>query len=259
MPELPEVETIVKALKSKLEGKILKTLEILDKKIIKDKFSPQEFKNQKLILLQRKGKYIIFHFRNKKIIFYLGMTGKMILNSSPDKYTRIILKFNDDQALLQDKRKFSSIYFEEKVINKLGIEPLSKEFTFNYLKEKLNKSKQNIKCLLMDQKKIAGLGNIYAQEILFLSKINPFKKCDELPDKEIKYLYKNIQKILNKAIKLKGTTISDYRNAEDQEGKYQRELKVYGRENEPCFICNSKIKRVKQGGRSTYFCNTCQK
>ena len=142
---------------------------------------------------------------------------------------------------------------------KLGPEPLSRGFTLEKFQEILEKARGGIKKALMDQEKIAGIGNIYADEILFEAKISPLREAMEIKPAEIKILYQAIKKILTKAIKAKGTSVSDYRRPSGKEGNFQKFLQVYRRAGKPCFRCGEKIQRLKLSGRSAHFCPHCQK
>ena len=149
--------------------------------------------------------------------------------------------------------------YNNKPLNELGLEPWDKELNTNYLKEKYKNKKLPIKTILLDQGIITGIGNIYADEILFLSNVNPLKKCCELSDKELEQIIKNTQEILNKAIIDGGTTIRTYESSEGVHGNFQDNLLVHNRENEKCSICGSNIIKIKVNGRGTYYCPKCQK
>ena len=166
---------------------------------------------------------------------------------------------------LSDLRKFAKVelwntkeLLSSEQMKKLGVEPLSKEFTFEKLRKLLEGKKRKIKQVLMDQEVIAGIGNIYSDEILFEAKINPFKTSSDLNIAELKRLYSAIIKILKKAIKLQGESISDWRMPDGRKGSFDRYRKVYRREGQPCFNCGTLILRKKIGTRSTYFCPKCQ-
>ena len=243
MPELPEVETIRRQLASKIIGK--------------------KIGNRKIVGLRRRAKILIIDFSNgSSLIFHLKLTGQLIFNEKPSKYTRKVFNFDDGTWLVfNDLRKFGwyKIVKETKTIEeKFGPEALEvkfKEFEI-LLKKRLN---SKIKTLLMDQKFIAGIGNIYSDEILFASKVHPLRQIKTLQDKEIKSIHQNIKKILIKAIKYRGTTKQDYRDAFGQKGDNSDYLKIYQRKGESCIRCRAEIKRIKIGGRSAHFCPVCQK
>ena len=149
--------------------------------------------------------------------------------------------------------------YEKEPLNELGLEPWDKNLTSDYLKEKYKSKHKEIKAILLDQSIIVGIGNIYADEILFLSRINPYKKASELNEQELNAIIENTKKVLEEAIKKGGTTIRTYTSSEGVHGLFQQELNVHQREDEPCKVCQTKIVKVKIGGRGTYYCPNCQK
>jgi len=267
MPELPEVETIVRYLKDKILGeKVLKIINLFPEKVL---IKNKNLEGEKILDIYRRGKTIVISFsNNKKIFIHLKMTGQLILiskkeksdlKSEIDKHTRAIFELENYFLIFKDVRKFGWIKEDESFIQKLGIEPLEPSFTIKKLKEMLLNSNQKIKLFLMDQKKIAGIGNIYANEILFEAKINPQKKANSLKDEEIKRLFKAIKKILRRGIKYEGTTSRFYLKPDKTKGRYQEKFLVYKRENLPCKRCQTKIKKIMLGNRSTFYCPNCQK
>ncbi len=264
MPELPEIETIKKYLEKELVGKkIISFQNFYEKNEIKPNLL-----EQKIISLQRRGKLLIFNLsHNWHLLFHLKLTGQLFLLNQPviKETTRVIFKLSDGKFLIfNDARKFGwvrSLTTEEleKELSKLGPEPFSKEFNFQYLKNIFSKSKRPIKLVLMDQEKIAGIGNIYANEALFLTKINPLKPADKLTDNEIKRLKKSILEVLKRGIRYEGSSLRFYLKPDKSKGKYQEYFLVYDREGEKCYHCGSIIKRIELGGRGTYFCPKCQK
>jgi formamidopyrimidine-DNA glycosylase len=198
------------------------------------------------------------------------MTGKLLVKeveSFRDKHTHVIFVLDDGQEIrFNNIRKFGRIYLIDPShpeqaggYAELGPEPLSQDFSVEDFKELFNNRRAIIKSLLMNQKFIAGIGNIYADEILFLSEIKPDRTADTLNDKEKERLYYNMRDILAKGIKYGGTTFSDYVNAFGEKGSFQMELRVYQREDEECYECETPIRKTKIGGRSTYYCPKCQK
>jgi len=184
----------------------------------------------------------------------------------PNKYTRVIIEFEDDSHLyFNNLRAFGYIKVAQisnikALISNLGPEPFSDEFTTDYLKEQFSKTSRAVKLVLMDQKVISGIGNIYANEILFCAKIDPRRKAKDTKISDIKILEKCTIKILKQAIKHQGSTAKDdaFRNIKGKRGKMQDHLKVYGREGKKCPNCKGKVKKIKLGGRGTYFCPNCQ-
>ncbi|GIW66952.1 MAG: formamidopyrimidine-DNA glycosylase [Candidatus Parcubacteria bacterium] len=266
MPELPEVETIKKYLKNQIIGQKIKDIKIFDKKVFKG--DKNKIKGTKILKIERRGKILIFNLINKyNLIFHLKMTGQIIFlnflrNSEINKSIRVIFVLDRGYLIFYDIRKFGWVKVVSKnnlnnELKNLGFEPLN--LTFNDLKNILNKTKKSIKLILMDQAKIAGIGNIYANEILFLSKIHPLTSANKISDKKIKDLLKAIKMILKKAIKYEGTSFKNYLKPDKSKGKYQEKFLVYRRENKKCFNCSTKIKRIVLGKRSTFYCSNCQK
>ena len=291
MPELPEVETIVMGLKKKILNLKIKDVWTDSEKMIKrpKQFSyfKKELKGRTIKDIRRRGKNILIDISdNKVLLIHQKISGHLLygkwkkekdkwvseiqgdlLNDSWNNFLHFIIFFsNDKQLALSDLRKFSKIELwdkkeleESEYIQSLGVEPLEKYFTFEKFKESLNKRKSGkIKQILMDQKIIVGIGNIYANEILWKSKINPFKDLNDLKEKDLTEIYKNIKIILKEAIKLKGSSTSDFRQLDGKKGSFNNLLKVYRQEGEKCPICKNKIKRDKISQRSTFFCPKCQ-
>jgi len=266
MPELPEIETIKRYLEKYLMGRKIKEAKILNKKsFIGDK---KKILNSKILKIERSGKMLVLKLNNDlNLIFHLKLTGQLIFsnflkNSEIKNYTRIIFILDKGFLIFNDARKFGWVkILNDKDLNnalsKIGKEPF--DLNFKYLKEIFSKTKRPIKIVLMDQEKIAGLGNIYANEALFLAKIHPLKPANKLKDKEIKNLLLSIKKVIQKAIKLQGTSFRFYVKPDESKGSYQKEFLVYQRKDEKCSRCKNKIKYIKIGGRGTFYCPTCQK
>lgn len=273
MPELPEVETVRRTLIKKVLNKKITMVEILYPNIIVEP-SIDEFKkniiNQTIIDIKRKGKWLIFELNDYYLLSHLRMEGKYNLRKNSEKiekHEHISFIFDDTTCLrYKDTRKFGRMYlykkeeaYNNKPLNELGLEPWDKNLTEIYLKEKYQNKKLPIKTILLDQSIITGIGNIYADEILFLSNINPLKRCCELNNLELKEIIKNTQDILNKAINDGGTTIRTYESSEGVHGNFQQNLLVHNKEGENCPKCGSKILKIKVNGRGTYYCPKCQK
>ena len=243
MPELPEVETIKRQLAQKIIGKKLD--------------------GKKITKVRRRAKILIIDFTDgSSLIFHLKLTGQLIFNGQTSKHTRQVFKFNDgSQLVFNDLRKFGwwkKVKDTKKIEKAFGPEALEINLkTFKTLLKKRPKAK--IKPLLMDQKFIAGIGNIYSDEILFAAKVRPMRLVGTLTDKEIQSIFQNIKKILESAIKQQGSSSQYYLDACGEEGHYVQYHKVYQKEGEKCLHCKTKIKRIKLGGRSAHFCPKCQK
>ncbi len=272
MPELPEVETIRKQLNRTIVG-----LSIVD--IITDtpkmlKPSPREvlarIKGQKITAVERKAKLLIFRLSGEEnLVLHLRLTGQLFLNKSNDPrdpYLRVALKLSDGTELrFNDSRKFGYISLVEsdadleKLVLDYGPEPLS-DLNPAKFAEIVRGSRRRIKVLLMDQKAISGVGNIYANEALWLAKVHPLTAAAALSDKQVKELYQALLKVLKDGLRLGGATISDekYRDVYGERGKYEEVVRVYQKKGKPCPRCGTEIKYLKVGQRGTFVCERCQ-
>lgn len=266
MPELPEVQTVIDGLKPKIINQTINGIKILRNGITSGNFS--SIIGKKFLKLERRGKYIIFHLSlGQVMIGHLKMTGKFIVTSKYVKYhkhDRIIFFIgNQIKLIFNDVRCFGRLELVDSVtltarFKNMGPEPWDKEYNASYLKEKLDNRKTSIKTLLLDQNLVAGIGNIYASEILFNAGINPEKSGHSLLMPELKRIVLSTRKILTQALKSNGTTISDFRRVDEKSGEFQKFLKVYGRQGIACRICGEKIMKIKQNQRSTFLCPSCQ-
>jgi len=286
MPELPEIEIVKRSL-----FKMINKAKIIDIKInnknlrykIPNTFS-KHLIGEKILRISRRSKYLIFHFEKKLLLAHLGMSGKLLLMRScdntifktsfyydlniPQKHNHIYFMLNNGLVLIyNDVRRFgffklynttqlSKILFLEK----LGLEPFSKKFNIKYFEKFVQNRKKNIKNLLMDQTFLSGLGNIYVNEVLFMSKIKPLRICKSLNKREIKNLILNIKKILNLSISKGGSSIKDFKNVHGKSGNFQQYFYVYGKKNKRCsrISCTGKIKKISISSRSSFYCNRCQ-
>ena len=272
MPELPEVETVKNSLKLRLVGR-----KICDVRVIYDNIieypSVLEFKNnirnQTIIDMDRYGKWIIFVLDDYYLLSHLRMEGKYFFKHSNDsvlKHEHVIFELDNGEELrYHDVRKFGKMHLILKdKINELGpflsmgLEPWDKRLDVSYLKNKYSKKKLPIKSVLLDQSIIVGIGNIYADEILFLSCISPLKRACLLSDKELSLIIRYTKEVLEKAILKGGTTIRSYTSVDGVHGLFQQELFVHGKKGVCCKVCNHKIEKIVVGGRGTYYCPFCQ-
>ena len=269
MPELPEVRTVASVLKKKLLNRMFKDYKIIYSKIIEDNsLSFDNLIGERINDITTYGKYIIFKIDDLYLISHLRMEGKYFIKNIDDTYEKhehIIFTLDDNISLrYHDTRKFGRMMLvkdlsDYKGLNKLGLEPFDDNINSSYLLDRFNKSNLTIKELLLDQSIIAGLGNIYANEVLFLSKINPFKIGKDINEEECNNIISSSVKILNDAIKDGGTTIKSYTSSLGVTGNYQDKLYVHKRDNLKCLVCGNLIIKDRIGGRSTYYCKTCQK
>ncbi len=287
MPELPEIEIVKRSLVKMMNNAKIINIKVNNKNLrykIPKNFC-EKLVNEKIMKISRRSKYIIFHFKNKFLLIHLGMTGKLILMRQKSKKffktsfyynLNIIPKHNHVYFYLSngfiliynDVRRFGFIKFYKNIqvdkitfLKKLGVEPLTKFFNFNYFQNFIKHRKKNVKNLLMDQTFTSGVGNIYANEALYMSKVNPLRACSSLKKKEIKKIILNIKLVLKFAISRGGSSIRDFKNTSGKIGDFQRFFKVYGKENKNCsrISCKGKIKRTTISSRSSFFCDVCQR
>jgi formamidopyrimidine-DNA glycosylase len=274
MPELPEVETVCRGLaKSILDKKIVNAENLRPNLRIPfpSNFSAH-LKNKTIIGIKRRAKYILITLDDQSVIIaHLGMSGKMVVHDNFQNMRQLhdhaIFQFeNGKEVVFNDPRRFGLITFSDtanlanhKLIVNLGVEPLEEGFNDAVLYELLHKKSTPVKLAIMDASLVVGVGNIYACEALFRSKISPLKKSSELTKAQCKALAQNIKDVLNEAIIAGGSTLRDYVQASGDSGYFQHKFKVYGREGEACITCKKEIKRIKQSGRSTFYCENCQK
>jgi len=286
MPELPEVETIRLGLQKYLLGREIQEVEVRIPKMFSG--NKNDVIGAKIIGLKRIGKSLIIELNNDFVLaVHLKMTGQLIYQDQktknlalspkvggttlPSKYTHIIFKLNDAFLYYNDLRQFGWIKVVRKdqlmqipFFKEMGPEPLvasssgQAPLSLDKFKQIISKGNTVIKVLLMDQKKIGGIGNIYANDALFKAKIDPRRKAKTLTEEEIKNLYDAIFFILKKSLEYGGSSDENYVNALGQEGKYQNHALVYGKEGERCGICGGIIEKIMLGGRGTYFCPKCQ-
>ena len=267
MPELPEVETIKNGLLC-LKGQTISQIIIKSPHCLRphpDRFS--QFRPRQVKNITRRGKLLIFVLeRNLFLIFHLKMTGKLFLNppSPYPKHTHLIFKFAQGQTLIfQDTRKFGFVcLFTSQELKTwpfwkdLGKDPL--RIAWEDFK-KLFTSQAQVKSLLLNQKILAGIGNIYADESLFLAGIHPQTKANQIPAAKLKKLYTALQKVLQKAIQLGGSSFRDYVDSLGQKGKFQEQFWVYGRYGKPCLQCQTTLEKIKVCGRTSTICPQCQR
>ena len=289
MPELPEVEVVKRSLKRKILNSIIKKVQIKDYKLrykvekeIGNKLTGKKIKN-----IKRRSKFLIFEIdKSYLMLVHLGMTGKFffidqnkekfktsfyyLLNHQKDqKHDRVVFVLNNNRKLIyNDVRKFGFIKLYDlnqitriSHLNNLGPEPFEKKWNFKYFKDYITNRKRNIKNILMDQKFVSGLGNIYVNEILFLSGVRPSRLVKKLKNSEIKKIIKYSKIILKGSIKLGGSTIKDFSSENGKKGVFQQYFKIYGRKDKKCsnVDCNNSVVKTAISNRATFFCKRCQK
>ena len=289
MPELPEVEVVKRSLERNILNLIIKKVKIKDANLRYkvDKIGLSKLIGKKITKIKRRSKFLIFEIgKTYRLLAHLGMTGKFFFTNNKDnkfktsfyyflnykkdqKHDRVIFILNNNQKLIyNDVRKFGfiKIYSTNSIIKSqhlthLGPEPLEKNWNFSYLKKYVFRKERSIKNILMDQKCVSGLGNIYVNEILFHSRIKPVRQATKLKNFEIEKIIKFSKKILKNSIKLGGSTIKDFSSENGKKGDFQHYFKVYGRENQDCsnIDCNLRIIKTVVSNRATFFCKKCQK
>jgi len=286
MPELPEIEIVKRSL-----FKMINKAKIIDIKInnknlrykIPNTFS-KDLIGEKILRISRRSKYLIFHFKKKLLLAHLGMSGKLLLMRSGDNtifktsfyydlnilwnHNHIYFILNNGLVLIyNDVRRFGffKLYNTTQLnkiifLKKLGLEPFSKKFGIKYFEKFVQNRKKNIKNLLMDQTFVSGLGNIYTNEALFMSKIKPLRICKSLNKNEMKNLIFNIKKILKFSISKGGSSVRDFQNTLGKSGNFQQFFHVYGQKNKNCsrISCKGIIKKITISNRSSFYCNRCQ-
>lgn len=273
MPELPEVETVKETLKEKILGKRIKDINIIYPAIIEFP-SVSEFKknikNQLINDIKRRGKWLMFELDDYYLLSHLRMEGRYYIKKvgeELDKHEHVCFILDDNTELrYKDTRKFGRMHliekskvYDVKPLNELGLEPWDIDLTSTYLKEKYKNIKLPIKTILLDQSIIVGIGNIYADEILFLCNLNPIISAKDLTVKDLDNIIKYTRKVLESAIKKGGTTIRTYESSEGVHGMFQNELLVHNCEGKECSICHTIIRKTVVNGRGTYYCPKCQK
>lgn len=267
MPELPEVETVVKGISAKLLGQKIKSVTFSNKKLRRERTKEfaQHSVGATVSTVWRRAKYIVIDLNNGySILIHLGMSGKLLLKNQPcnEKHTHMNMQLPHCYLIFNDPRRFGliDIYKTNKLpFDDLGVEPFSKSFTANYLERIFIKRKLPIKLAIMDQKIVVGVGNIYASEALFDCKLHPQKPANQVIKDELAKLVHSIQKILKQAIKSGGSTLKDYSQSDGTSGYFQHEFQVYGQAGKPCPKCHRPILNIRLGGRSTFYCASCQK
>ncbi len=271
MPELPEVETVVRYVRPNIVGKIIQGVipqNNYDKVLATH--TPKRFNKlvagQSIIDVTRRGKYIALNFDNGFLLIHLRMTGRLLLKLSEDdklKHLTAIINFTDKASLyFKDYRKFGRLYYYDSmdyINNKLGVEPLSKDFTGDWLYNNLHKNKRQLKPLLLDQGFIAGLGNIYVDEALWFARLHPQQISSVVSRKKSNVLHAAIQRLLQTAIDNQGTTIINFYFGEGEKGNFREQLQVFGRQDKKCPRCKTVIEKIRVAQRGTHICPHCQK
>ncbi|MGC8817631.1 MAG: bifunctional DNA-formamidopyrimidine glycosylase/DNA-(apurinic or apyrimidinic site) lyase [Candidatus Hadarchaeum sp.] len=267
MPELPEVETIKRELTARLLGRRFSSVEVRDEKILQG-ISPADFRRrligQRIDEIGRRGKYLLFQLSGSEtLVIHLRMTGALLLNpEEQERFTRIVFSFDDRTRLVfTDVRRFGVVYLVRDrldVVGELGVEPLAAEFTPSVLAGLLKGRRAPIKAVLLDQTVIAGIGNMYADEALFLAGIHPMTPAGKLNPAQVRALHGAIRRVLARAIDSGGASVSTYRRPSGEIGMAHFDFKVAHCGGKKCPRCRAEIRRVKVRNRSSYYCPKCQ-
>lgn len=282
MPELPEVEILARHLRPLLCGRTIRGVEVHRQRVLQPTSAAafaQRLQGAKFIDLTRRGKYLLFELRAKNsggtfiLLGHLGMTGRMFLAPKAEptpKHAAVVLDLGPRNFIYEDTRYFGRLTLDSSAVQRLGPEPLDPSFTPGVFARELKRSGQPIKVKLLDQSLVAGVGNIYASEALFLAGISPRRPANRLTQAQTGVLWRAIRKVLTRAIKFGSTVplnfspnntdgLFYYGSAVDEPDFYTERLRVYDRQGKPCFHCNTPLKRIVQAARSTFFCPHCQK
>jgi len=268
MPELPEVETIRKELSPWVVGQSFTQVDIVDARVVSGGSAGKVCRGlvgQRVESLERRGKYLIFHLSNgRALIIHLRMTGSLLLNpKEPNRYARAVFGLSNGQRFVfTDRRRLGVMWLVDDagvVVGKLGPEPLDRDFTADVLRQRLGRHHVPIKAALLDQHVVAGVGNMYADEALFASRIHPLRKADELSPEDVRTLHNSIRRILKAAIGNKGASVDSYVRPDGELGTAHFDFKVAHKGGEQCPACGGAIERIAVQGRGTYFCPGCQR
>ena len=275
MPELPEVETIRRRLEPHLVGRRLERVEIADARLTRP-FDPvevaAELRGERVAAVDRRGKYLIVRFESgRALLIHLRMTGNVLhvaagTGLGDDPHRRAVVRLDDgSDVVYRDVRRFGTWLLAEPdevepyLAARLGREPLAAAFTTKRLAEALAGRRAPVKAAILDQRRLAGVGNIYADEALWRARIHPRRPAGELDLEELRALHRGIRSALKAGIERQGATLRDYRTPDGGSGRMQHEFKVYGREGEPCERCGTPIEKIRAAGRGTWFCPHCQR
>jgi formamidopyrimidine-DNA glycosylase len=273
VPELPEVETVRRRLAPVLEGRVFERVEITDPRLTRP-LDPLEvageLEGERVAVVDRRGKYLIVRFESgRALLVHLRMTGSFLHSANglaDDAHRRAVVRLDDgSDVAYRDVRRFGTWLLlepeevEAYVDERVGREPLAEAYRAKHLAEKLNGRRAPVKAAILDQRTVAGVGNIYADEALWRARIHPLTPAAALGPEEVKALYRGVRESLRAGIRRQGSTLRDYRLPNGEEGGAQHEFKVYGRGGEPCERCGTPIDKIRVAGRGTWYCPTCQR
>ena len=275
MPELPEVETVRARLEPRLLGRRFEHVEIFDPRLTRPDDPAgvaAELEGERVVALDRRGKYLIVRFESGRVLLiHLRMTGQVLHGNgvappAEDAHRRAVVRLDDgSDVVYRDVRRFGTwqVLDEEDLepflAQRIGREPLVRSFTSKRLAEALEGRRAPVKAALLDQRRLAGIGNIYADEALWRAQLHPLRRAGELNEAEVAALHRGIRAALRAGIARQGATLSNYRTPDGSTGRMQEEFRVYGREGEPCERCGTPIEKIRAAGRGTWYCPSCQR
>ncbi len=268
MPELPEVETTRRGIRGHLEGRRLTGWEVRQPQLRWPVEVPAKLRNARLLRVRRRGKYLLLEFDNGALILHLGMSGSLRVvetGCAPGKHDHVDLHLDSGFTLrLRDPRRFGSVHYQDDaaeqhwLLARLGVEPLEDDFNGAYLHRMSRKRKVAVKSFLMDGRVVVGVGNIYANEALFMAGIRPRIAAGRVTRARYDLLVRQVKAVLQAAIEEGGTTLRDFVGSDGRPGYFRTELKVYGREKLPCLVCGAPLTGIRTGQRATVYCRNCQ-
>ena len=262
MPELPEVETVVRTLAPSLTGRRIVDAKFSSKHVVRQKFAAlrRRVRNQPVKSVRRHGKFIVFELEQGFLTIHLGMTGKLLLDREPGPYARAVFELDRGLLVYDDIRHFGRIEWSPRLLERAaGLGPDALDIALPDFVKLLKARRARVKPLLLNQRFLRGMGNIYTDEALFEARIHPRALASSLSKERATRLHRAMVDILETAIRLKGSSISDYVDANGAAGSFQLQHQVYGRAGEPCPICGAAIRRIVVGQRGTHYCPRCQR
>lgn len=267
MPELPEVETIRRDLARDIVGLTIQGVIVNDPRVLRQ---PREdfikrLNGKKIERIDRRGKALIMALSGGDyLVVQVMMTGQMVVDAKAHSHTRVMFDLGKRQLMYHDQRVFGQLRVVGRLnevphLNHLGPEPFDGAFNEAYVNARLKRTARPIKSVLLDHGFVAGIGNIYASEILYRSKISPLRLGNSIKKKEVKLIIDQTKEVLQEAIRLRGSSMRNYRDGKGEKGEFNQSIRVYARTEQPCLTCGAPILRIVQSGRSTFYCKKCQR
>jgi formamidopyrimidine-DNA glycosylase len=262
LPELPEVETVVRSLRPAIVGRRILNAEFGQLRVLigSPLVTAQALAGRRIRSIERHGKFIAIRLDRGYLVVHLGMTGKLLVNADRSKWTHAVFALDRGTMIYDDPRQFGRIEYSLELperVAALGPEPL--EISLDEFAKRLKERRSSIKAVLLNQSVVRGVGNIYADEALFRAGIHPKRIAASLGPARVSKLYDAMREVLAEAIESRGSSVSNYVDAEGRKGSFQQSHRVYQRTGEPCVRCGAKIRRIVLGQRGTHYCPKCQK